>query len=135
MPYTRAMSVPHPLDVAVYRESFKARERQRLEEREEVRRELLKRARTAIRRVAPEHPAVRRVALFGSILKHGRFGAYSDVDVAVDCADIEAESPFARELYDAIGRFVDLRPWTGPVARAVEEEEGEVVYEREDPAP
>lgn len=134
MPYTRAMSAPHPLDVAVYRESFKARERQRLEEREDVRRDLLERVRSAIRRIAPEHPAVRRVALFGSILTRGRFGGISDVDVALDCSDLEAEGPFARELTDTLGRFVDLRPWTGPVARAVEEE-GEVVYEREDPAP
>lgn len=123
-----------PLDVAVYRESFAARERQRLEEREEVRRELLEGVRLAIRRIAPEHPAIERVALFGSILRPGRFGDYSDVDVAVDCSDLEAEGPFARELTEALGRFVDLRPWTGPVARAVEEE-GEVVYEREDLAP
>ena len=36
-----------------------------------------------------------RAYLFGSLLRPGRFHAASDVDVAVECDDLEAETPFA----------------------------------------
>ncbi|MCG8456393.1 MAG: nucleotidyltransferase domain-containing protein [Holophagales bacterium] len=108
------------------REYHARRERERREALEAHRHEMLERARRAIRRHLPEHPAIRGVYLFGSILKPGRFHSRSDVDVAVEADTIEAESPFARALEQDLGVFVDLRPLDGAVAEAVAEEGEEV---------
>lgn len=102
--------------------------------REALRERTLTEARQAIRRLAPQHPAVREVALFGSVLQSGWFTDASDVDVAAVVDEIEAEGPFVRALEQEIGRRVDLRPLEGPIRHAVETE-GERVYEREAPYP
>lgn len=88
-------------------------------EREALRQSRLQQARNAIRRLAPDFPAVRRVFLFGSLLCPGRFHAGSDIDVAVECDDLESETPFARALQRELGTFIDLRPLHGAVAEAV----------------
>lgn len=108
------------------------RDQERRAEREALRLEVLERARTAIRKHAPEFPAIRTVYLFGSLVQPGRFHQGSDVDVAVDSEAIEAESPFWSALEEELERNVDLRPREGAVARAVEDY-GERVYEREIP--
>lgn len=56
------------------------------------------------------------------------------MDVAVDCEDLESETPFWRALERSLERNVDLRPREGPIARAVEDY-GKLVYEREVPDP
>lgn len=98
---------------------FAARERRRLA--------LLAELRDTIRHIAPLHPAVRSVHLFGSLLRPGRFHEGSDIDLAVVCDSIEAETPFARALETELGVAIDLRPLRGAVAEAVEEE-GETIY-------
>lgn len=98
--------------------------------RDALRRERLEQAEAAIREIAPRHPAVAAVYLFGSILSPGRFSQRSDVDVAVVCDDLEAESRFWSEMDRALGGAVDLRPLEGAVVRAVDNR-GELVYERE----
>jgi predicted nucleotidyltransferase len=113
-----------------YREYHAQRERKLRQEREGFRLRTLEQARGAIRRSAPAFPAIRAVHLFGSILQPGRFRPDSDIDVAVDCDDIEAETPFWRTLEEALEKNVDLRPRVGAVARAVETS-GELCYERE----
>ena len=113
-----------------YREYHARRERELWEEREALRLGVLERAREAIRRTASRFPAIRAAWLFGSILQPGRFHPGSDVDVAVDCDDIESETLFWRELEEALTRDVDLRPRVGAVARAVEDY-GELCYQRE----
>jgi len=109
------------------------REQASRDEREALRLETLTQARAAIRRRAPAFPPLRAVYLFGSVVQPGRFHAASDIDVAVECEDIEVETPFARALESDLHRAVDLRPLEGPIARAVEQE-GERVYERQVPA-
>jgi predicted nucleotidyltransferase len=116
------------------REYHARRDQERRAEREALRLEVLERARAAIRQRAPEFPAIRAAYLFGSILQSGRFHAESDVDVAIDCDDLEAETPFWRALERELECNVDLRPREGPIARAVEDY-GELVYEREVPDP
>ena len=116
------------------REFHSRRDREQREAREDLRRDVLGQARQAIRDLAPGFPALRAVFLFGSVLRPGRFQATSDVDVAVDCDDIETETPFWRRLEEALERNVDLRPRAGAVARAVEEY-GELCYERKVPDP
>jgi predicted nucleotidyltransferase len=103
------------------------REQARREEREALRREVLGQARTAIRGLVPRFPAIRAVYLFGSVLAPGRFLPDSDVDVAIDCDDLETETPFWRALEESLHRNVDLRPRTGAVAQAVEDSGERVV--------
>lgn len=110
-----------------YREYHARRERELREEREALRLRVLEQAREAIRRVAPEFPAIRAVYLFGSIVQPGRFHSGSDLDVAIDCEDIGVETPFARALEELLDRSVDLRPRVGPIAQAVGDEGERVV--------
>jgi predicted nucleotidyltransferase len=117
-----------------FREFHARRDREIRHQRETLRLEVLERVREAVRRSAPLFPAIRAVYLFGSILRPGRFRPDSDVDLAVDCEDVEVETPFWRMLEEALERDVDLRPLAGAVVRAVEEE-GELCYEREVPGP
>ena len=107
-----------------FREYHARRERELWQEREGLRLEVLEKAREAVRRSAPRFLAIRTVYLFGSLLQPGRFRPDSDVDVAIDCDDIEVETPFWRMLEEALQRDVDLRPRIGPVARAVEQAGG-----------
>jgi predicted nucleotidyltransferase len=107
-------------------------DRERQAEREALRLEILERARMVIRQRAPELPAIRAAYLFGSLLQPGRFHPESDVDVAIDCDDVESETPFWRALERELERNVDLRPREGPIAQAVEDY-GELVYERQVP--
>lgn len=99
----------------------------RLAAREALRERKLRQAREAIRRLAPRNPAVHRVYLFGSLLRPGRFHAASDIDVALECDDLEAETPFARALERELATAIDLRPFAGAVAEAVRDG-GEKVY-------
>src|SRR4051812_2616880 len=115
-----------------FREYHARRESELRQEREGLRLGVLEKARDAIRQSAPQFPAIRTVHLFGSLLQPGRFRPDSDVDVAIDCDDIEVETPFWRTLEEALQRDVDLRPRIGPIARAVEQG-GELCYEREVP--
>jgi predicted nucleotidyltransferase len=117
-----------------FREYHARRERELWQERERCRLEVLEKVRDAVRRSAPLFPSIRTVYLFGSLLQPGRFRSDSDVDLAIDCNDIEVETPFWRMLEEALKRDVDLRPRIGPIARAVEEG-GELCYEREIPGP
>jgi predicted nucleotidyltransferase len=117
-----------------FREYHARRDRELRQERESLRLEILEKAREAVRRAAPRFPAIRTVHLFGSLLCPGRFRSDSDVDLAIDCDDVEVETPFWRTLEDALRRDVDLRPRIGPIAQAVEQE-GELLYERDVPGP
>jgi predicted nucleotidyltransferase len=117
-----------------YREYHARRDRELREQREALRLRVLEQARAAIRRSAPRFPPIRAVYLFGSVLQPGRFRPNSDVDVAIDCDDIEMETPFWRTLEEALERNVDLRPRVSTIARAVETR-GELCYEREIPGP
>jgi len=65
--------------------------------------------REAIRRRAPRYPAIGAVYLFGSVLQPGRFTSGSDVDVAVEGADVDTESRVWRALEEDCGGAVDLR--------------------------
>jgi predicted nucleotidyltransferase len=113
-----------------FREYHARRDRELREERERLRLGVLEKARDSVRQSAPLFPAIRAVYLFGSILQPGRFRPGSDVDVAIDCDDIEVETPFWQMLEAGLDRDVDLRPRTGVVAEAVEQS-GELCYERE----
>jgi predicted nucleotidyltransferase len=56
------------------------RDRVRSRRHERARLDRLGRVRAAVERLAPEHPAVRTVYLFGSLGREGGFDESSDVD-------------------------------------------------------
>jgi predicted nucleotidyltransferase len=114
------------------REYHARRDAERHAAREALRRRQLTEARAAIRRLAPEFPAIRAVYLFGSVLQPGWFTEASDLDVAVEVDDLEAEGPFVRALERELERLVDLRSFEGAIQEAVESD-GEQVYDREVP--
>ncbi len=109
------------------REYHARRDAERREARETLRESKLQQARESICRIAPLHPAVRRVYLFGSVLRPGRFRADSDIDIAIECDELEAETPFARALERELGMAIDLRPFVGAIVEAVRHG-GEKVY-------
>ena len=119
------------IDIEAARRYYYKREAQRRAQRETERQRWLERARRAILRIAERHPGVRRVYLFGSITQPGRFTSRSDIDVAVECEDLETESAFWHALELELERTVDLRPLAGPIAKAATAS-GELMYERED---
>jgi len=104
-------------------------ERLRRQERERRRLQRYTSVRAAVEQIAPAHPAVQAVFLFGSLVQPGRFTSRSDVDLAVDCDDLAAESRFWQALEATLQIDVDLRPRRGAVARAVDSQ-GECIYER-----
>jgi predicted nucleotidyltransferase len=117
-----------------FREYHQQRDQQRQRHLEERRGEFLRVVREAVRGLAAGEPAIEKVGLFGSLVQPGRFRRHSDVDVALLCDNLEAEGRFWRALEAALQRNVDIRPWSGSAVAAVEAY-GEVVYEREIPAP
>mgnify|MGYP000862597065 CR=1 FL=1 len=127
--YSKAVDKPESaLDIEAARAYHRTREAQRLAVREQVRLDWFERARAAVLRLAPEHPQVRRVYLFGSVVQPGRFRSDSDIDVAVDAGTPEAESAFWAALEQALRHDVDLRPLAGPLVEIVTQT-GELIYE------
>ncbi len=112
-----------------FRDYHARRDRELREEREGLRLGVLKRAREAVRRSAQLFPAIQAVYLFGSLLQPGQFRPDSDVDLAIDCDDVEVETPFWRMLEEALERDVDLVPRIWVVHKV--EFEGELCYERQ----
>ncbi len=109
------------------RRYYREREARRRAQREAERQRWLQRAREAIARLALHCPGVRRAYLFGSLVTPGRFRPDSDIDVAVECDTLEAESAFWRALERELKREVDVRPLTDAIAD-IAAQEGEQVY-------
>ncbi len=103
--------------------------RQERQEKEALRLEVLERARDVVRRSAPRFPAIQAVYLFGSLLQPGWFLPDTDVEVAIDCEEIEVETPFWQLLEDALERNVLLVPKIWVVEKL--EIQSELCYERE----
>ncbi len=97
--------------------------------RERDRQEWLRRVREAVVRLAPDYPEVRSAYLFGSLTQAGRFRSSSDIDIAVECDTVAAESAFWRALERELQRDVDVRPLTGAV-KEIATQAGELIYER-----
>jgi predicted nucleotidyltransferase len=97
--------------------------------REQRRQERYRQIGAAIQRLAPDYPALRAVYLFGSLVQPGRYGLRSDIDVAVVCDNPTEESRFWQALERELKCDIDLRPYRGAVAWAVNTC-GECIYER-----
>lgn len=118
-------------DLEAVRRYYYRREAQRRAQREVQRQQWRLRVREAVLRLVLRYPGVRQVYLYGSLIKPGRFGPNSDIDVAVECDTLETESLFWRALERELGRDVDVRPVIGVIAEIVFQE-GERVYGRQD---
>jgi predicted nucleotidyltransferase len=114
-------------DIKSARQYYHQREARRRAQREAERQRWLQRVREAVSRVAPQHPGVRRVVLFGSLVQPGRFGPASDIDVGVECDTVETEVAFWRALEQELERDVDVRPLIGRLAETAMQT-GEQVY-------
>ena len=113
-----------------FREYHARRDSQVREEREALRLEVLERARDAVRRLAPLFPAIQAVYLFGSLLQPGLLPD-TYVELAIDCDDIEVETPFWRMLEEALEWDVLLVPRIWVAAKL--EIQSELCYERQQP--
>jgi predicted nucleotidyltransferase len=120
------------VDLESCRENFRVREEQRALEREAHRQAARSAILSAIQAILPVHPEVRRIYLFGSIIRPGAFRFDSDIDVAVEGTNAEQYFALWRDLEEAApGWLIDLREINQPsyFADAVKER-GELVYER-----
>ncbi len=115
------------VDIEAAQHYHRVRTTKRFRRREIERQQWLQRTRDAVALLAPRFSAVHQVVIFGSLVKPGRFGESSDIDIAVICDDIAVESAFWRALEQALDRPVDLRPLTGALTDVVNRE-GERVY-------
>ena len=119
-----------PQSISASRQYHARREAQRRSAREQIRQERYRQVRAAVERLAPAHPSLRAVYLFGSLLQPGRYGPHSDIDVAIESDDLETESRFWRALEAELQTNVDLRSLRGAIAWAVSTS-GERIYGRE----
>jgi predicted nucleotidyltransferase len=115
------------VDIESARRHYRERELRRQEEREAERQYWLRRVREAVPRIGPQHPGVCRVVVFGSLVQQGRFRSDSNIDVAVECDTVEAESAFWQALERELERDVDVRPLTKSLVEAIGSE-GEILY-------
>jgi predicted nucleotidyltransferase len=117
------------LDLATARAYYQQREVRRHARHEAERQRWLERVRHVVPRLATSYPEVRRVYLFGSLTQAGRFRPDSDIDLAVECDSLAAESAFWQALERELARAVDLRPLSGEIAK-VATTWGEQLYGR-----
>jgi predicted nucleotidyltransferase len=117
------------VDIEAARQYYYERERRRRAQRNAEQQQWLRHAREAILRLVEHYPEVRRVYIFGSLVKPGRFRPDSDIDVAVECDTIETESAFWRALEQELKRVVAVRPLVDAIAETVADC-GELIYER-----
>lgn len=115
-------------DIEAARQYHRERKARAYAKRESERQEWLQRTREAVLRLARRYPDVRRAYLFGSLTQAGRFRGNSDIDIAVECDTVAAESAFWHALERELQRDVDVRPLTGAVMEAVIAT-GELLYE------
>lgn len=123
------------VDIPACRAHLQARQRQRERSYETYRQHLVQVTREAVGSVLPSFPQVRRVYLFGSILRRGALRRDSDLDIAVE-GSLSAEAYFAlwRQLEGALsGQTVDLVELDRDLRFADRvRQSGEVIYERPD---
>ena len=120
------------VDIDACRENFYKRQERRRQQREAVRQATREAILGAVHKVLPDHPEVKSLYLFGSIIRENAFGPESDIDVAVEGTNAEQYFTLWRHLQDAVPeRMVDLREINKPSYFAdTVRERGELIYER-----
>lgn len=120
------------VDITACRKNLRQREERKDRERETRRQAARADVLAAIAAVLPGYPDVRRVHLFGSVTRPGKFRLDSDVDVAVEGTNARQYFDLWRDLEAAAPDWaIDLREINEPsyFAQTVQQR-GELVYER-----
>ncbi len=122
------------VDIEACRQNFHARQQQIYWDSEARRREARAAILNALETVLPNHPEVRRVFLFGSVIQAGAFRADSDIDVAVEGTSAEQYFALWHHLGNAAPEWmIDLREINQPSHfTSSVQQRGELVYERKD---
>ncbi|MBI3762431.1 MAG: nucleotidyltransferase domain-containing protein [Chloroflexi bacterium] len=123
------------IDIAAVRRNLATRAERQLAEREKRRAAAEQAVTAAARRAAPSFPSVRRVFLFGSVIRNNAFRADSDVDVAVEGLGTADYFAIWRAIEEAAPEWtVDVRDITQPSEFADRvRSTGKQIYERVDP--
>jgi predicted nucleotidyltransferase len=124
------------VDIIACRAYLQTRKRQRDQEREALRQQIMQVVRIAVPSVLATFPQVRRAYVFGSMVRPGAMlRSDSDIDVAIE-GTLSAETYFAlwREIERAIPGWVVEVVELGQDLHFVERvrQVGEVIYERSD---
>jgi len=120
----------------VYRQTYQRRLAQQHQAREKRRREALTAVTAALSPIAAAFPSIKRVYLFGSIIRPGQFHEQSDIDVGVVGATAVDYFGFWRELeYKLPDWLIDLRD-VGDASHFANraKQSGNQLYERTNPS-
>lgn len=132
---TMAGNEPTTWDIAICRANLQARWQREDQAREQRRLAAIAAVRVATDSILPRFPQVKRVYLFGSVLRTGALRATSDIDIAVE-GNLSAEDYFAlwRELEHRVTHWpIELVELDRDVRFAASvRERGMVIYERTD---
>ena len=121
------------VDLDACREAFRARQQKMRAERENRRLDALAAVRRAILECVQGYPSVRRIYLFGSVVRPEAFRRDSDVDVAVEGIGVAEYFDLWRHLEHAAPEWtIDLRDITLPSLFAERvRSTGVLIYERD----
>jgi predicted nucleotidyltransferase len=96
--------------IETYRHTFQMRLQQQLEDREQLRQNVLQIVLSRVPKVIADFPSIRRAYLFGSLTHVGAYNQESDVDIAVEGASAEEYFGIWRVLEEVLSDLtVDLR--------------------------
>ena len=120
--------------VVACRKTLQAREERVRAERERLRQKALVEIRQAVHAVVGRYPVLRRVYLFGSVIRPGAFRLDSDIDVAVEGLDMGTCFDLWADMERAMpGWTLDVRALAGADGFSERvRQRGMLLYERED---
>lgn len=97
-------------NIQAYRDSYQARLQRNFEAGEAKRKKAFQEIKAVAPAIVVKYPAVKRMYLFGSILRPGAFRADSDIDLAIEGGSAEDYFALWRDLQEALSDwFIDLR--------------------------
>jgi predicted nucleotidyltransferase len=115
-----------------YRRSYRQRLIEKQQQREAIRQQVTQKIISRAPGIAAAYPSVKRLYLFGSLVKPGAFRPDSDVDLAVEGGNAEVYFALWRDLDHAFADwFIDLRDISTPSSFAEQvRRTGLLIYER-----
>lgn len=117
------------MDISKCANYLKEKEKRRLWEREKIRRKAI--AKLSLRNeILSNFAEVKKVYIFGSIVKEGKFRENSDIDIALKGKVKEDYFLIWSELEEELNEGVDLRILNSGVTSQIIKKEGKSIYER-----
>ncbi len=127
-----SMPATVPLQIEIYRHTFRQQLQRDQESRERQRLQALQAMRDKAPAILTAYPSVRRAYLFGSVTRPGAFRPTSDIDIALEGTTAAEYFAVWRDLERALpGWVMDVREITGtsPFADLIRKT-GMLIYER-----